>query len=364
MKRVAKLILLLVACVAGGVLWKQAELAVLALGRIDPVPQVQDWVAQGRYAEAAEYLDFFMEYPYVHDDPVAQALAREIARIRESFPYQISKFREGLVEGTSDETLGQVVGVATDFLVVGDVRDLTHQALNWSQGAELDEVVVALSAIGLAATGAQVVSGGGATPVKGGLVFLKRARKLGQLPPWLGRALVDGVQGARRTGTLEGIGDLFADLYRLSAHAGTAHGLRLLRHTQDAASLKRMARFAETFGPQSAILFHMGGEAALRVGARAARLGRDTIKLAATYGLGGLRILDQVGAIRFIKYTSRAGKVAYKGDFTQLLARLASLLPHGLLYLLMGLGAWVWVPWAWFRRGFRRAPIPCPSPSP
>lgn len=51
-----KLGILLLAAVSAGVLWQQAQLSVLALSRIDPLPETRMMIAEERYAEAADYL--------------------------------------------------------------------------------------------------------------------------------------------------------------------------------------------------------------------------------------------------------------------------------------------------------------------
>jgi hypothetical protein len=58
-----------------------------------------------------------------------------------------------------------IVGVPTDFFVVGDIRDLATRGIHWSRDEEVDETIAVLSAIGLVAAVAQLASGGGATPV-------------------------------------------------------------------------------------------------------------------------------------------------------------------------------------------------------
>jgi hypothetical protein len=357
-KLIAKLTLLVIAAIAIGVLWQRSQLAALALTRLDPLPETRELVAQERYAEAADYLAFFMDYPYVQTNPEAQALQREIEAVRDSLGYQAAKLREGLLSGTSDETIGQAAGVATDFFVIGDLRDLTKQGLNWAQGEETDEVIAALAAIGVVASAAQLASAaatvgtaGAAAPsvaattaVKGGTVVLKAARKLGKLPPWLGKTLIKEAKVVKETRQLDSVAELFGDTYTL---AKTPGGLTLLSKTQDAASLKRMAGFAETFGRHSATLYHIGGETVLKTARRAGELGQDTIKLAATYGQQGLHLLDQVGAIKFVKYSARASKIAYKGDLIHLIARLLMQIPTWLLSALAGLGIAVWIPWRW-----------------
>ena len=343
-KRVAKLVFLVVAILAGVVLWQKTQLELLALSRIDPVPHTEALVDDGQYAEAAEYLAFFMNYDYVRSDPAAQRLREEIAQVRGSTEYRAQKIGEGLLEGRSDESLGQIAGVVTDFFVIGDIRDLTWQALNWSRGEDVDEVVAALSAIGLAATGAQVLSAGTASPVKGGVALLKLAKKMGKLPAWLGRYVVNAAQSVKRTRDLKGVSGVFVDVSKLARHAGMKNGLHLLDQTKNASSLKRMAAFSAVFGNNSAMVHRLGGAAALQASKRADTLGPKTIQRASTYGPDGVRALNKAGKARFIKYTSRAGKVAYKGDLTQVLTRLLAGLPNWALVLMMALGALLALP--------------------
>ena len=356
-----KLTLLVLAAVAAGVLWQKAQLSVLALSRIDPIPETRAMVAEERYADAADYLDFFIAYDYVKEDPAAQALHAEIESVRGSLSYQASKLSEGLLQGTSDETIGQAASVVTDLLVIGDIRDLANQAANFAQGEDVDEVITALASIGLVATGAQLASIGAtagtagaaaptvaaSTTAKGGIIILKTARKLGKLPPWLGKAIIKGAKTVKQTKKLDAVTDLFNDVYRL---AKTRGGLKLLSKTTDAASLRRMAKLADTFGDQSAALYRIGGNSFVRTAQRTGDLGVDSIKLAATYGKGGLQVLDKVGALRFAKLTARGSKMAYKGDVIHLLARLFLKVPDWVLYLLVALGAFAWVPWRWLGR--------------
>ncbi|UHD17524.1 hypothetical protein [Thiocapsa bogorovii] len=356
-----KLTLLLLSAIAAGVLWQQAQLNVLALSRIDPVPETRAMVAEERYADAADYLDFFMAYDYVNQDPAARALRAEIEAVRDSVSYQAGKLAEGLFDGTSDETIGNLASVATDFFVIGDIRDLAKQGINYAQGEDVDEVVTALASIGLVATAAQLGSGaatvgtaGAAAPTvaasttaKGSVIILKTARKLGKLPPWLGKALIKGAKTVKQTKKLDAVTDLFGDVYRL---AKTRGGLTLLSKTTDAASLRRMAKLADIFGDQTATLYRIGGTSFVRTAQRAGDLGVDSIKVAATYGKGGLQVLDKVGALKFAKFTARGSKMVYKGNVIQVFARLFVNVPDWVLYLLVALGAFVWVPWRWLGR--------------
>lgn len=77
-----KLAVLLIAGVAAATLWYQASLSVLALTRIDPLPETHSLVAEERYAEAADYLGFFMAYNYVENSSEAQILYQQIEESR------------------------------------------------------------------------------------------------------------------------------------------------------------------------------------------------------------------------------------------------------------------------------------------
>ena len=358
-----KIGLLILAAIAAGVLWQQEQLAALALVHVNPVPETRALVAEQRYAEAGDYLDFFMDYEYVSQNPEAVALQTEIQAVRESLRYQAQKLADGLWLGTSDEVVGQAAGVMTDFFVIGDLRDLAQQGSHWYQDEEVDEVLTALATLGVAASTAQALStvatvgtGGAAAPTvagstaaKGGVVLLKAARKAGKLPAWLVKAIRESAETLMKTRKFEGVSDLLTDVYSVAKVRG---GINLLDKTADVASLKRLAKVADTFGDHTVTLYRVGGQVFLDTAQQANRLGVVTIKTAATYGQAGLRLLDKIGAINFVKYTARGGKMVYKGDILDLLARMLAALPAWVLYLLVGLGAVVWVPWQLLRRGY------------
>ncbi len=264
--------------------------------------------------------------------------------------------------------VGQAAGVITDFFVIGDLRDLAQQGSHWYQDEEVDEVLTALATLGVAASTAQALStvatvgtGGAAAPTlagstaaKGGVVLLKAARKAGKLPAWLVKAIRESAETLMKTRKFDGVRDLLTDVYSVAKVRG---GINLLDKTADVASLKRLAKVADTFGDHTATLYRVGGQVFLDTAQQANRLGVATIKAAATYGQEGLRLLDKIGAINFVKYTARGSKMLYKGDILDLLARMLAALPAWVLYLFVGFGAFVWVPWQLLRRGYSLARV-------
>lgn len=155
------------ACIAVVAIYKQTEMDAMALSQINPVPHAQELVAEKRFAEAEDYLGYFMEFDYVKDDPQAVELYAQIESARSSWSYNLKKIGEGLIKGKSDETIGNVTGAVSDFLVIGDIRDLSIEGWKYVKGEEVDEVLVALSTIGVVATGTQVASAVGSVGTAG-----------------------------------------------------------------------------------------------------------------------------------------------------------------------------------------------------
>ncbi|MBW7877178.1 MAG: hypothetical protein H3C47_14455 [Candidatus Cloacimonetes bacterium] len=344
-----RLVLLALAVVSAVTIWQQYQLEALALIRIDPIPVARTMVSEGRYAEAGGYLGFFMDYDYVNHNPEALGLYEEISSKRSSWEYQFSKFGEGLLTGSSDETIGKAAGFASDFFVIGDIRDLMFQGVNLAKGEEVDKTLVALASLGVIASAAQVASAGGTaatagamapavagtTVAKSGLIALKAAKKLGKLPSWLNKIII-------QSKTLDGLSEVLTNVNTL---AKTPGGLNLLSQASNASELGRMAKFADIFGAQSAAIYRVGGRTVIEIAQRADKIGKDTIRLATTFGQDGLKLLDKIGALKFTKVISRATKMAYKGDVFQLLARFLLWLPPWVKYLLIVIGLLVWVPW-------------------
>ena len=101
-----KIFITALGCVAVYVLFAEQELQLAALSRVQPLPQARALVDEERYAEAADYLRFFMQYDYVRENPEAVTLFESTNAKRTGWLYQASKLVEGVLEGTSDETVG------------------------------------------------------------------------------------------------------------------------------------------------------------------------------------------------------------------------------------------------------------------
>lgn len=90
---------------------------------------------------------------------------------------------QGISTGQADSASGLAAALVSDFMLIGDIRDVTRESLAWP---EHDPVVLALAGTGLGLTAVTVASAGGATPLKAGVSLLKVARKTGRMSQALG----------------------------------------------------------------------------------------------------------------------------------------------------------------------------------
>lgn len=359
-KLLIRLFCTILAAAALFIIIERAQLSLYALQRHDPLPHAQMLFNAERYAEADAWLDFFVTFDYVRDNPQIKQLHHDIKDIRSGILYQSKKTIGGFFTGKSDETGGQIGAVVSDFLVVGDLRDLAVEGWHYAQDEEVDEVVVALSAIGVAATGAQLASAVGtaasagaasptlvgSTTAKAAIVMLKTAKRLGKLPGWLIKEIKIAAKNIKQHKTMGMLEDLFDDLYTLSLTPG---GLELLSHSKDAAGLRKMANFSKHFNKESAILHHLAGDDIVEAAQHLKHHDElQALRLAGTYGDEGVQALKRVGAKNFAKNTAKKAhkyKVLYKHLPTWLLKFLAAL-PLWLLSGLVVLGVLVWWPYA------------------
>ncbi len=153
---------------------------------------------------------------------------------------------------------------------ISDITGITRAGAAYATGAEVDQVDLALSVVGLGATAAVVASGGSSVVVKAGASLAKLARRMGRLSPRLVAMAADAVRGGVNWAALPGVRGLddltaairpeaftpltntLTDLDRLRTATTTTTALHLLPLVDDAHDARRLARAAEALGPRLA----------------------------------------------------------------------------------------------------------------
>jgi len=316
------------------------------LAQIDPLPHTQELIKQKKYADAYEYMSYFMEYDYVSSNPEAQKLYKHIQEVRKSYDYKADKVMEGILKGKSDETLGQLSAIASDFLVIGDIRDLAIQGSNYAKDEEVDKVILALSSIGLIASASTIYSLGTTSPIKGSISLLKYGKRAKKLPPWLSKQLVHEAKMVRQTKSLTKLEELLKPINKLYEKVGLKQTLDLLKQTKNLNELKTVVKFSSRFGKKSSILLKITKGEARVYAKRLPNVTNKNFLYASTYGKEGLEGLQKLGSAKFIKRTrvlANLSKTAYKGNLDSLFTYLLKTIPTNLLYIIAFLGLFYFI---------------------
>ena len=303
-----------------------------ALQHIDPLPKTQTLLLKGNLVEAEEYLSFFMPYPYMKDNLNAKNLLLDIKLKRASPEYKKDKILEGIITGKSDELSGQISAGVSDLFLFGDLRDLVIEGYHHLSNQKVDNVLVALSSIGVVASASTFMSAGASMPAKGSISFLKFAKKSGKLPKWLGKYLIKSAKEIKHSKELKSIKTLFSQLSIMIKSAGVNGGLKLLKNTKGIKSLKEATAFAKTYGKNASPLLSILGKDALKY---QKGLSKEAFSYAATFGKTGVKRMRKLGGKGFLKSLkapikiSRIAKIFDKNSIA-----LLKQIPDSVFYLL------------------------------
>ncbi len=330
---------------------RTARLALASLTDMDYAAEVRALREQGRYAEAVVIADAGLSWS---DGPGKGDARAAIERERQAtIDEQASWLRRakdagyGAVTGRG-ESLEQLLGaIAADLFVVGDIRDLVVQSITYARGEDPDELIVALSSLGIVLTLAPEIDWAPA--------LLKVARKTGAVTEGLKDFFVRAIK-ANRT---DAIAAACGDATKLATHASPAGALRVLRFAENEADLAKLAAFAERNGAKGgAALLITGreGAALLRAAEPGVRAADDLILTAAKKGPAGSRFLAGPAARVLTRPHPLLGifKGVYKGTIPAAVQRVAAAIdPYGWM-LLPAAFAWMMVELGLFIRATAR----------
>jgi len=209
-------------------------------------------------------------------------------------------FYEGARDGESASGAGLAGVIASDLTGIGDVRDLIHEGQKAQRGEETNNVTVGLATVGLAITGATVVSLGMAMPARAGVSTLKVAVKTGRisrpLAATLGRAVHEAVDtkaltvaasaasrlelssaraaaaSAIRPASLTRLRGMAEDVTVIGRKAGVRGAQEALTVARDGADLRRVARLSESRGLSTRAVLKVLGRGAIALTSGAAIL--------------------------------------------------------------------------------------------
>lgn len=204
-------------------------------------------------------------------------------------PGVIGQVWNGAVYGEGDTAAGLAAAVTTDFMVIGDLRDLVREGLAYP---DYDPIVVALAAAGVGLTAATAPSAGTAIPLKLGASVLKLARRTGKLGLALGDDLL---RLARRAVDPDALEATLRAGRRLDWPAARLEAQAILRAPIRAELMRTgeaVGAIAAARGPRAALDTLKAAESTAEV----TRLARVAEKLRGGYR-GALRLAPRLGKV-------------------------------------------------------------------
>jgi hypothetical protein len=248
----------------------------------------------------------------------------------------------------------------SDFLVIGDVRDLVWGTINKIRGQEADNFTMALAGVGVVLTGATVVAtpatAGGAAPAgvsaKVTLSLLKIAKRLGKLPKTLQKSLIRIFKVSIKTKSIKPLKPLSRSVYRIANTKGIKipDFLAVVSKSQKLSDLKFMEKVASTYGKYTGKFLKLAGDTPVDVVRKfgKSRYAVRAVNTSIQYGPEGSKLLMKTGPRKFLKYvkmskySARTTRVIWKQRIDKALVKLMKLLPETyviIIAILTGLGA-------------------------
>lgn len=216
-----------------------------------------------------------------------------------TFVRNAGDFAGAYITGQADSAAGLAGAVVSDLTVVGDVRDIVTEGGKAAVGEDYSQFLLALAAVGLAAEGVTLATGGSSLVVKASISVLKVAKRTGNLTVAFATRLVrltraaarsadEPVAAAARSGpvavrTRRAADDIPPAAARaelqgaltavgtMARNAGPAESVRLLRHVRTTDDARDLANFTSRFGRNSRVVADLTGKTALRAFRVAAR---------------------------------------------------------------------------------------------
>jgi hypothetical protein len=281
-----------------------------------------------------------------------EALLAEQAAVREDQTSVLRKGKElmrGALVGEGDSLEALIGAVGADMFVVGDIRDLVIQGGRLAVDGESDELILALSAVGVLTTVMPEIDWIAA--------FLKVAKKAGALSKRMIETLVRIVRRANDTRDYTELKHIFGYFKVLIDKSTPAGALRLLRHIDDPKEVEIVANFLKR-QPAGGFVLHVAGKDGVDIVKASLRESEDVLVLAARKGDSGIAWL-RGGGQRLLRPHLIVGalKGLQKGNIQQVVTRVAAEYdPYGWL-VIPASAAWVFLEAFWLWRRLTSRPI-------
>lgn len=199
-------------------------------------------------------------------------------------------FGKGFFTGKSTNGIELGGSIASDFTVVGDIRDIYREGSRYLKGESYDTFLLNISLVGLAITASTYVSLGAAAPIRTGASVIKNSYRSGKLTKGFTKLVerrlaksVDkealkqidfsSVAGIKSAGKVisrsidpKPVQSLFAKLNTIKKNTSLGDTVHLLKYVDNEKELAKVAKLSSRYKKETRGILKVLGKGALRSG--------------------------------------------------------------------------------------------------
>lgn len=299
-------------------LWKGSELSLVP--DHDYTKEVIDRRDHGKVGEALAICKYVESQPGMPNRDAILKIKAAIEAEQAGWFGRAKRFMDGCIKGDTTSSEAITGTIISDFLVIGDIRDLGMQGYNAATGQEVDGIVTTLSALGVAASLiATVPQPGepGVASVDVGFSLLKALRKVNALTDRFAGEAVDLAKEAVKARKFGRFGDLTGNLLDLAKNAPAGTLRTAMKEVDSLDDLKTVAKWSKQAPNETIVLLDSGGSEWLKANRASSK---QALGMALRKGANGI-----ANARPYL----RGAKFLYKGQLQDLRNRLIDwLLKH------------------------------------
>ena len=271
-------------------LWQVSMLSVVP--DHDYIKEVIDRRDHGKIGEALAFCRYVESQPRMPNRDAIIRIKTEIEKEQASWFGKAKRFTGGFIMGNSASSEGMAGTIVSDFLVVGDIRDLGKQGYNAATGQEVDKTVSALSALGVATSIAAAVPQPGEPAIAGadaGISLLKALRKVNALTSRFAAEAFDLAKEAVKARKLGRFGDLVGNLDELTKHTPPGTLGAVMKKVESLDDLKVISKWSKQAPNETVVLLESGGGAWLKANSLGNKKTLGTALRKGTKGIANVR---------------------------------------------------------------------------
>ena len=291
-------------------IWHGSQLSTLP--DHDYYNEIIDLKKKGKIGEALATCHYVQSQPGMPKRDAIVGLGAEIERDQASWFGKCSRFVSGFLKGTMNSSEAMVGTVVSDFLVIGDLRDLGQQGYNAASGKKVDAMIVTLSTFGAVATGASLIPEPAEPAAVGadtGISLIKGLRKINAITNRFAQEAMDLTKEALKTKKFGRVGEIIENISAIAKEAPAGTMGTAMKDVESIEDLKAVSRWTQV-APNETI-------AALSLNDKGAASWLKSTQSASGKLLGETLRKGAAGFSKTRPYL-RAGKFLYRGRMEEI----------------------------------------------